>query len=184
MYKIGSVQKKVLLAFLGGIALSFCASPNQYYRALRHLRWEWRKINQQSFNRSLRRLSKEKLLKEKMLSDGSFKLVLTSKGKREAKILNLLGNSIYFKKPKRWDKKWRLVIFDIPEKDRLFRNILREHLRNLKFFKLQKSVFLSPYPFEKPILELTDLYSANRYVRVITADKINNDTAIKKYFFK
>ncbi|HBR71810.1 MAG TPA: PaaX family transcriptional regulator, partial [Candidatus Moranbacteria bacterium] len=45
--------------------------------------------------------------------------------------------------------------FDIPEKDRIFRGILREHLYELKFFRLQNSVFVSPHPFEKMILELT-----------------------------
>ncbi len=184
MYKIGSVKKKILLALLGGVALGCSSNPRQYYRNLRLIRNEWRKINQQAFTRSIRRLSDEKLLEEKRLPNGSFKLVLTAKGKREAKILSLLGSSINFKKPKRWDGKWRLVLFDIPEKDRLFRDILREHLRTLKFLKLQHSVFISPHPFEKPIQELVSLYSAQPYVRVVTATRIDNEPAIEKHFFK
>ncbi|MFH0969269.1 MAG: hypothetical protein V1804_02065 [Patescibacteria group bacterium] len=184
MYKFGSVQKKIMLALLGGVALGCSYSPWQYFRTFRKIRKEWRRIDQRNFNRSIRRLSKEKLVEEVMLADGSFRLVLTKKGKRQAKILNLLGSSIYFKKPKRWDGKWRIVIFDIPEKDRLFRDILREHLYSLQFFKLQQSVFVSPYPFEKPILELVFLYSAEPYVRVITATKIDNEAKIKKHFFK
>lgn len=184
MYKIRPVQRKILLALLGGVALGFSHDPRQYYRTLRLIRKEWQKINQQNFNRSLRRLSSEKLLEEKRLSDGSFRLVLTREGKREAKILKLFGNSINFKKPKRWDGKWRFVLFDIPEKDRVFRDILREHLRALKFMKLQHSVFVSPYPYEKPILELVDFYSARPYVRVVTAEKIDNEAALKRHFFK
>ena len=184
MYKFGPVQKKILLALLGGVALGFSSSSRQYYRTLRLLRKEWQKINQHNFNRSLRRLSDEKLLQEKKLSDGSFKLVLTVKGKHEAKILDLLGSSINFKKPKHWDGKWRLVLFDIPEKNRLFRDILRGHLQTLKFLKLQYSVFISPHPFEKPILELISLYSAQPYVRVVTATNIDNEAVIKRHFFK
>lgn len=184
MYKLGTVKRKIILALLGGVALGFSSDPRQYYRNLRLIRSEWRKINQQAFTRSIRRLSKEKLLEEKRLPDGSFALVLTAKGKREAKILELLGNSIKFKKPKRWDRRWRVVLFDIPEKDRLFRDILREHLRNLKFMKLQHSVFVSPYPFEKPISELVEVYSARPYVRIITAEKVDNETSLKKHFFK
>jgi DNA-binding transcriptional regulator PaaX len=184
MYKIGPVKRKILLALLGGVALGFSSDPRQYYRNLRLLRSEWRKVNQQAFTRSIRRLSKEKLLEEKRLPNSSFKLVLTARGKREAKILDLLGNSINFKKPKRWDGKWRLVLFDVPEKDRIFRDILREHLRNLKFLKLQHSVFVSPYPFEKPISKLVEIYSARPYVRIVTAERIDNEATLKKYFSK
>jgi len=185
MYKFGTVQRKIMLALLGGVALGLSGSPRQYFRTLRKLQKEWSKINQQNFNRSIRRLSAEKLIEEKKMPDGSFKLILTKQGKRQAKILSLLGSSsINFKKPKKWDRKWRIVLFDIPEKDRVFRDILREHLRELGFFKLQHSVFVSPHPFEKPISELISLYSAEPYVRVVTAAYIDNQNKIKNHFFK
>lgn len=184
MYKFGPVQKKILLALVGGVALGLSGSPRQYFRTLRRLRNEWKKIDQRSFRRSFRILSQEKLIEERKMPDGSFKLALTKEGKRQAKILSLIGSSIKFKKPRRWDGKWRIALFDIPEKDRIFRDILREHLRALEFFKLQHSVFVSPHPFEKSILELVALYEAESYVRVITALKIDNEAKIKKHFFK
>jgi len=184
MYKIGPVQKKIILTIFGGVALGMSYSPNQYFRTFRKLKKEWQKINQQNFNRSIRHLSKDKLIEEIILPDGSFKLVLTENGKKQARILSFMGSSISFQKPKNWDGKWRIVLFDIPEKDRNFRDILREHLRALQFFKLQHSVFVSPYPFEKPILELISLYSAEAFVRVVTAIKIDNEAKIKRHFFK
>ena len=184
MYRIGSVQKKIMVALLGGVALGFSASPGQYFNTFRKIKKEWNKIDQRNFNRSIHKLSSEKLIEERKLPDGSFKLVLTKSGKAVAKQLSILGSSIKFKKPKHWDGKWRIVLFDIPEKDRVFRDILREHLRALQFFKLQHSVFVSPYPFEESILELVALYSAENYVRVITAVKIDNESKIKKHFFK
>ena len=184
MYKFGSVQKKILLTLLGGVALGMSSSPTQYFSTFRKLRKEWVKIDQRNFNRSIRQLSREKLIEETVLPDGSFKLVLSKSGKEQAKTLSLLGNSINFKKPKKWDGKWRIVLFDIPEKDLMFRNILREHLYALEFFKLQHSVFVSPHPFEKSILELVSLYAAEPYVRVITATAIDNEKRLKKHFFK
>lgn len=184
MYKFGKVQRKILLTLLGGVTLGLSGSPRQYFKTFLKIQNDWRKINQQNFNRSICQLSKEKLIEEKKLSNGSYKLILTAEGKRQAKILNLLGSSINFKKPKKWDGKWRIVIFDIPEKDRMFRDILREHLCTLEFYKLQYSVFVSPYPFEKPILELISLYSVEPYVRVITATYIDNQNKIKNHFFK
>jgi phenylacetic acid degradation operon negative regulatory protein len=183
MYRFGPVQQKIILALLGGVALGSSSNPRQYFRTFRQLKKEWGKINQRNFNRSIHKLSREKLIEEKKLPDGSFRLVLTGDGRKQAKRLNFLGSSINFKKPKRWDGMWRIVIFDIPEKDRVFRDILREHLYALKFYKLQHSVFISPYPFEKSILDLVALYSAEPYVRVITATKIDNEPKLKKHFF-
>jgi DNA-binding transcriptional regulator PaaX len=183
MYKFGPVQKKIMITLLGGVALGMSSNPRQYFKTLRKVRKDWNNVDQYSFKRSVLRLSKEKLIEEKILPDGSFKLVLTKKGGEQAKKLNLLGNSIKFKFPKKWDGKWRIVIFDIPEKDRVFRDILRGHLHKLKFIKLQNSVFVSPHPFESLILELVGLYSAEKYVRVITALKIDNEDDLKKKFF-
>ncbi len=182
MYRLSPLQKKILIVLLGGITLSLSYSPKQYFRTLRAIRKDWQNTNQQNFNRSIRKLIKEKILEEKIMSDGSIKLILTKEGKKHAKIMSILGKSIKFVTSKRWDKKWRIVIFDIPEKDRLFRDILRKHLKFLKFYKLQHSVFISPYPFEKQILEMIKIYSAQKYVRVITALKIDNENEIKKHF--
>jgi DNA-binding transcriptional regulator PaaX len=182
MPRIGLVQKKIMLVLLGGVVLGLSYSPSRYFRNLRMIRKEWAKINQRNFNRSIRKLSDEKLIEEQKLADGSFKLVLTEKGEKQARRFNSLSGSIDFKKPKSWDGKWRIVLFDIPEEDRMFRDILREHLRELGFYKLQHSVFVSPHPFEKPILELVALYSAGSYVRFITAIKIDNEPKLKRHF--
>lgn len=184
MYKFGPVQRKILVSLLGGAAMGISSSPRQYFKVFRSLKREWKTIDKHNLKRSIAKLSSERLVEEKILSDGSFKLVLTKKGKEQAKKLSLFGDSIKFKRPKRWDGKWRIVVFDVPEKDKAFRNILRNHLKELKFYKLQQSVFISPYPYEKPILELVDLYSAQLYVKVITAIMVNNEKELKKHFFK
>lgn len=184
MRRFSPLQRKILIVLLGGIALGLSYSPRQYFRTLRAIRKDWQNTNQQNFNRSIRTLAKEKMLEEKIMPDNSISLILTKEGRKQAKIMSLLGKSIKFTKSGHWDGKWRMVIFDIPEKDRVFRDILREHLRFLKFYKLQHSVFISPHPFEKQVLKMVEIYSAQKYVRIITALKIDNENKIKKYFFK
>src|SRR3989344_4076427 len=52
----------------------------------------------------------------------------------------------YFRnKSKKWDGKWRIIIFDIPQELHRERNILRRRLRSMGFYMLQKSVFIFPY---------------------------------------
>lgn len=184
MYKFGPVQQKILLVLAGAVILGTETSSIRYYRKFRMLYREWQKINQQNFNRSIRRLSAQKLVREVSLPDGSFCLVLTKEGNRYARLQSLLGFKIDFKNSKQWDKKWRIVLFDVPEKEREFRTVLRGHLRELRFFQLQKSVFISPFPYEKPIAELVALYGAEKHVRIITADWIDNETRIKRHFFR
>ncbi|KKP67925.1 MAG: Repressor in ring oxydation complex/ phenylacetic acid degradation pathway related protein (PaaX) [Candidatus Moranbacteria bacterium GW2011_GWE1_35_17] len=182
MYKFGPIQKKILLVLLGGVALGLSSSPRQYYYTFGKISSEWKKIRKDNLHRAISILAREKLVEEKVLPNGLVELTLTKKGRKEAGILTLLSGINSFKKPKKWDKKWRIVIFDIPEDDRIFRRILRQHLRALSFFKLQQSVFVSPYPCEKVIADLTCIYSANKYVKIIIAIKIDDEKKIKKHF--
>ncbi|MFZ2154055.1 MAG: hypothetical protein WAV16_02375 [Candidatus Moraniibacteriota bacterium] len=184
MLRIGKNQKKIMLILLGGLALGLSNSPRKYFDTFNKIKKDWNDIDRRTFNHSCKRLSQEKLIEERKMPDGSFKLVLTKKGKVAASELSLIGSAINFKKPEKWDKRWRIVIFDIPEKDRMFRDILRQHLYALNFFKIQQSVLVSPYPYEEAILELVSLYSAERYVRVITAISIDNEKRLKAHFFK
>ena len=47
-----------------------------------------------------------------------------------------------------WDGKWRMVVFDLPEKKCGLRNDLRKQLRVARFGGLQRSVWISPDPVQ------------------------------------
>lgn len=181
--RLGPTQKKILLVLLGGVALGLSNSPRQYFYTFRKIKRDWNNIKESNFKRSISKLSQNKLIEERRMADGSFQLILTKDGRKEVSRFVLFGNALDLKKPKKWDRKWRIVIFDIPETDRIFRDILRRHLFTLEFYKLQQSVFISPHPFEKQIISLAKIYSATPFVRVITATKIDNENEIKKHFF-
>ncbi|MEK6897112.1 MAG: hypothetical protein AABW93_01130, partial [Nanoarchaeota archaeon] len=87
------------------------------------------------------------------------------------------------KKQKIWDKSWRVVIFDIPERSgRIARNAMRWKMKNMGFFQLQKSVWVFPYPCEKEIQLISEIYNVNPFVNIITAERIFNDDNLSKYF--
>lgn len=178
--KLGPTQQKILLLLLGGLALGCSASPKTSFRVLRLVHRGWRDINRKNLTRSLRLLYTQKLITERKNPDGSISLLLTPEGKRQATLGQLLG--IKVKKPKRWDKLWRITLFDIPEKHRKFRDIFRSHLKAIGFHELQHSVFVFPFPCEKEILSLVKLYHAEPYVRFITAQHIDNETVLKRKF--
>lgn len=183
MRKIGTVQQKILILLLGGVTLSLSGASGHSSRVFKAIYREWRRIDRNNFNRSLRSLCEQKLLKGTRHPDGTITLRLTEQGRRYASYSSLFGSTIKIKRPKKWDGLWRLVIFDIPEKKRVFRNILRSHLKTIGFIELQKSAFIFPFPCEKEIACLTELYNAASFVRVATLQTIDNEKDLKQHFF-
>lgn len=70
---------------------------------------------------------------------------------------------------KKKDGFWRVVIFDIPEKHKVKRELLRQKLKEFDFYMVQKSVFVSPYRCEKEIQTLCGILGLDNEVCVITA---------------
>lgn len=117
---------------------------------------------------------------EKQNEDGSTTIILTAKGKSKALTYQL--DEMEIKKPVKWDKKWRIVLFDVPENRKKLRDGLRVHLKNLGFCKLQKSVFAHPFDCEDEINYLIEFYDIRKFVRFIIADSIDNELHLKQKF--
>lgn len=108
-------------------------------------------------------------------------IFLTEKGRQRAGWFQI--NHLEIKKPKRWDGKWRVFIFDIPHVHRLKREALRGFLKRLNFFPLQKSVWVSPYECRDELELLKDFFGLSREeARLIVSDDIGDNTQLKKYF--
>ncbi len=106
---------------------------------------------------------------------------LTEKGKKKAGWMQI--DELKIKKSKKWDKKWRIVIFDISQLKTLHRNVFRGKLKELGFYLLQKSVWISPYKCKDEINLLRIFFGLNKKeVRLITADNIEDDNFLKKMF--
>ena len=105
---------------------------------------------------------------------------LTEKGKR--KLAQYQRHEISFKKPKQWDGKWRVVIFDIKEKRRGVRNKLRAELQNIGFVRLQHSVWVFPYECEEFLIMLKADVRIGKDVLYLVSEHVENDAHLKKIF--
>jgi len=85
-------------------------------------------------------------------------------------------------KKKKWDGKWRVVIFDIKEQNRKKRDMLRQNLVETGFLKLQNSVWITPYECEDFIFLLKTNLELGRNVIFMTVNKIEDDNHLKKKF--
>jgi DNA-binding transcriptional regulator PaaX len=106
--------------------------------------------------------------------------LLTPKG--ENKLRDILIDDIEIKNPKRWDGKWRLVMYDFPIRFKKARNAFRFKLKQLGFFQFQKSAWIYPYPCEEEILFVADFYGVRKHLEILEVGKILDDRKIKKYF--
>jgi len=140
---------------------------------------EWKIFNKGYLNQTLRRLSKQKEI-NMYEKKGKVHIELTDKGKN--KVIKLALDNFAVKKPLLWDGKWRLVVFDIPEKNRKLANAVRNYLYSWGFFKFQNSVYLHAYPCEEVISILRSLLRAEEYVQVLEISKIENDRIFRDYF--
>ena len=179
-HKLGSTQQKILLLLAAGVAMGFSCSPRQYFRVARFVGKEWARINRENLWRSIRALYAAKLVGEKVNPDGSVSLILSKNGEREVLRFNL--EKMKIAKIPHWDKKWRIVTFDIPEELKGARDAFRFHLKRIGMKEHQKSVFISPYPCEKEIEFLVEFYNARSYVRILRADSIDNDIHFRQLF--
>lgn len=178
--RLGSTQKKILILLLGGLALGLSRSPKTSFQIIKEIKKEWDWINQENLKRAIRGLYQSKLIKEKENLDGTVTLILTDAGKQKALTYNL--DEMKIEKPKMWDKKWRVVLFDIPEKSRWIRDAFRHHLNQLGFYEFQKSVFVHPYECKDEIEYLIEFYDTRRFIRFITAESIDNELHLKQHF--
>lgn len=69
------------------------------------------------------------------------------------------------------DGRQRLVIFDIPEKERVKRNALRLELAATGYVQLQKSVWLGERSLPGEFFELVDGMGLRRYVHLFSVEK-------------
>ena len=109
----------------------------------------------------------KKTQKEGWLSDN---LRVTKKGQER---LNLILPE--YEKQKKWDKKWYIVTYDIPESKKYLRNILRDNLKRLKFGQLHKSLWISPYNFLGDIEKILMTYKMEDYVVLAISEKLGRE---------
>ncbi len=178
--RLGIFQRKLLLLFLGSLSIGLSYNSHRQFWVLQQMRREWNRINREALRRAVKSLYTSKLIDMKDGDNGSVKIILTENGKQRA--LEYKIDEIVIKTPRIWDRKWRVVVFDIPEKYKRKREAMRQHLERFGFYKLQKSVFVLPHKCYDEIEFLIEFYDIRSYVRQIVAEKIDNDVHLKKIF--
>jgi DNA-binding transcriptional regulator PaaX len=174
-----TIKEKILLLLFYGLALGFTYLPHKQWRIIKGAVKEWKKIDEKALKEDIKKLYRSKLIKRKENPNGSFTFVLTDKGKLRALTYHFQTIKI---ERENWDKKWRIVIFDIPEKIKRARDALRDKLKEIGFYELQKSVFVFPYECKNEIDFIIEFFNLRRYVRFGVLNTIDNELHLKRIF--
>ncbi|MDP3996685.1 MAG: hypothetical protein Q8P86_03270 [bacterium] len=172
----GEIQKMILGSIAAvGIVGTALVAPN-VLGAMAKLGIISTKRQREVVNRARTRLLERGLLCQ---NKNGF-LEITKAGEEKLRQLKLADFKL--NKPKKWDKKWRILIFDIKECRRKTRNQLRQTLRLIGFEKLQQSVWVYPYDCEDLIALLKADFMIGKDMLYIIADEIEGSGRLKKIF--
>lgn len=174
---------KFLLAFiaLGGVTVAGAVAPAMFTaikNTRRRKRYSEKQIRDAYYN-----LKKKNLIEIIEEGDEKFKVKITKKGAE--KVREFSYDALEISKPEQWDKKWRILIFDIPTKPKIYnqaRNALRDKIKDLGFYQMQKSVWVFPYECEEEILFIAELFQVQKHIEIITAEKVLHEDILKRKF--
>ncbi len=116
-----------------------------------------------SIKQSLWRLKKAGFVEKKEKN-----YFLTEKGKQLANYI-LARKKIFARK---WDGKFRIVIFDIPEKNCKDRDWLRQEIYLIGYKKLQESVMIGEKPLPEDLIRNIKQRKIGNFVNYILAEKV------------
>lgn len=111
--------------------------------------------------------------------DGKKFLRLTEKGR---KAFAYEQAKVSLKNQKKWDGRWRMVVFDVPERRRNVRIRLCRVMREVGFARLQDSVWVYPYDCEDFVALLKAELKTGKDVLYAIADTIEFDHGLRKHF--
>lgn len=111
--------------------------------------------------------------------DGKRYARITEKGKR---MLQMETEKIAIAKKRRWDRRWRVVIFDIPERRRSVRASIRRFMQEYGFVRLQDSVWIYPYDCEDLIALAKANFRVGADVLYMIVERLEQDKHLREHF--
>jgi len=176
--RIGAFQQAMLYAALGGVMVAIGAVPDfskiiKYYANAK----KGARFNYQAKTVLGRLVAKGFVTFEER--SGRRYARITERGKQ---ILELEIQKVAHAKKRKWDRRWRVVIFDIPERRRSVRVRLRRFMEEYGFVRLQDSVWVYPHDCE----DLIALAKANLRIGAdalyMIVERIERDKHLREHF--
>ena len=177
--RLGAYQAALLAAVALGVVVFIAATAPNAAQLLRYFPGykKGAKFNYQ-VKSTLSRLATKGLIT--FVEKGGKKYArITPEGKRT---LNLETERIKAIRKRKWDRHWRLVIFDIPERRRSVRTRLRKFMSSCGFYRLQDSVWVYPHDCEDLIALVKAEFRIGADALYLIVEQIERDTHLREHF--
>lgn len=142
-------------------------------------------LSRKKVNDSLVYLQKKKLINIQRYGNGKIEIRLTEGGK--ARIREYSLEALTIQRPPQWDRKWRVVMFDIPVHPRRYnaaREALRRKIKELGFYQVQKSAWVHPFECREEILFVAEFFGVQRFIEILVVEKfLYTDLLFQKFPF-
>lgn len=140
---------------------------------------ERKRYQPQQIKRAFEYARRSHILKLQQIPSG-YRVMLTPQGQQRLREFRL--GELRLPRPKSWDGKWRIVVFDVPEKYKRRRVIFSRKLRELGMCRIQKSVYVWPHPLQDEVDVMKEAYEIRPFVRMATAIHIDRQRDLLKFF--
>ena len=179
-YKKNERVKEILVAIakMGFIISLAVVAPNAVGSILKITGMLPDRRSNTATNKILKKLEEKNYIQHKKLGKREF-LEMTLEGKLYLDKLTL--KDLALPKEKKWDQKWRLVSFDIPEDWSQNRRKFWGNLKVLGMYRLEKSIFIYPYECREIIYKISEMLSIRKFVRYMVVDYLEKDQNAKKF---
>ena len=176
--KIIKLTSEELMFSLFDLATPFFGASTIYRKSTRRYLRQ-REYNREDFFNKIRYWKRQGYIE--IFIEGKDKFVeLTPKGKRHLR--NISFEKLTINRPPKWDGKWRVIIFDVPEEQKLKRDILRRKLKQMGFHQIQKSVYVYPFECTNEISLLSKRLFLGNSVLIMISEIIQGEEQIIKSF--
>lgn len=179
-YAKGELAKEILKGLaVGGLIVASLALPNlpQIFNLLgiKSSRDRFR------IKRAIEILERQNLVK--IYERGNKQVIEITEG-GEKRVLEYNLDDMKIERPKKWDREWHVISFDIPEKYKKARDALVNKLKDMKVYPLQKSVFICPFNFKNEIDFISEVFNVRNFIRYFVVKKIDSkdEKFIKQYY--
>ena len=177
-YERGELAKEILKGLaMGGFIVMCLAMPNlvqvvDLFKP-RNSRDRYR------VRQAVKRLQKNNMVRI-VNRNGNEVVEITTHGKK--KVLDYDFDNMQLETKRKWDGKWRIVMFDIPQTKKKARDAVSFKIKEIGMYPIQKSVFVFPYPCKDEINFVGEIFGVRKNIIYIEATHIDGAEKVKRHF--
>ena len=177
-YERGELAKEILTGLaLGGFIVACIVMPN--LAQVVNLFKPKDSRDRYRVKQALRGLQKKNMV-HIVSRKGQDVVEITAQGKK--KVLEYDLANMQLNTRQKWDQKWRIVMFDIPETKKRARNAVSFKIKDIGMYSIQKSVFVFPHPCKDEIDFVGEVFGVRKNIIYIEATHIDGDEKAKRHF--